>query len=64
MFEMRWVALGKQRHLQFRYVQLTVDASGALCLGGWVSWQDVPTIDVNDAAIEDVIASGGIAGSP
>lgn len=62
---MRWVALGKQRHLQFRYVLLGVDASGAMAPGaGWSPWQDVPTVDVNDVAYEDVVASGGIQEAP
>lgn len=61
MFEMRWVALGEQRFLQYRYAETGVDASGALCLGaGWSAWQDTPTIDVNDAAWEDVAAAGGL----
>ena len=64
MLEMRWVALGRQRYLQFRYVQPCVDASGALCPGEWTEWQDVPTVDANDVAWEDVVASGGIAAAP
>lgn len=65
MFEMRWVSLGEQRFLQYRFVTPNVDASGALCPPGKMSdWLDVPTVDVNDVAYEDVIASGGIAGSP
>lgn len=65
MIEMRWVALGRQRHLQYRFIQPCVDASGALCPGDkFTEWQTVPTIDVNEAAWEDVVASGGIANAP
>ena len=67
MFEMRWVALGNlgRRFLQYRFIQPCVDASGALCPGDkFTEWRDVPTIDVNEAAWEDVVASGGIANAP
>jgi hypothetical protein len=65
MFEMRWIALGRQRFLQYRFITPCVDASGAFCPGGeFTEWQTVPTIDVNEAAWEDVVASGGLANAP
>lgn len=45
MFELRWVAIGTVRHLQYRFVTPNVDASGALCPPGEMSdWIDVPTV--------------------
>lgn len=65
MIELRWVALGKSRHLQYRFVTPNVDASGGFCPPGeWSAWQDVPTIDVNDVAMEDLVTAGGIVGAP
>jgi hypothetical protein len=61
MFEMRWVALGAQRFLQYRYITPCVDAGGNLCPSSdWSEWKDVATVDVNDVAWEDVAASGGL----
>jgi hypothetical protein len=41
MVEMRWVL----NVLQYRYMKIGVDASGALCPnGGWSEWIDVPTV--------------------
>jgi hypothetical protein len=51
VFELRYV---RDRHdygrnkLQYRYVQPTVDASGALCPGEWTDWIDVPMIFIED----------------
>ena len=65
MVEMRWVAVGETRHLQYRFVTPNVDASGGFCPPGeWSEWKDVPTVDCNDVAWEDVIASGGIQKAP
>lgn len=65
MVELRWIALGKQRLLQFRFIIPNVDASGALCPpGAWSEWQDVPVVDVNDAALEDLRSAGGIVNAP
>ena len=45
MIEMRWVHLGGQKQLQYRYITLNVDASGALCPPGeWSEWKAVPDV--------------------
>lgn len=44
MIELRWVSLGKQRHLQYRTALPSVDASGAFCPPLTVTeWMDVNT---------------------
>jgi hypothetical protein len=62
MVELRWVTAGKSnRWLQYRYLTPNVDASGGLCPPGtWSEWVRVEEIDVNDVAMEDLIASGGL----
>jgi hypothetical protein len=65
MMELRWVAVGKSRHLQYRFVRPYVDASGAMCPPGeWSEWMTAETIDCNDVAYEDLIASGGPFSQP
>lgn len=65
MIELRWITLREQRFLQYRYISPNVDASGALCPPGeWSRWQDVPTGDVNDVAMEDLRDAGGIVEAP
>ena len=63
--EIRWVKFGANRQLEYRSLVPCIDASGALCAPSfWSNWQIVQTIDANDAAYEDVRASGGIAEAP
>lgn len=65
MIELRWVSLGQQRFLQYRYVTPNVDASGALCPPGEMSpWKDVLVVDANDVAMEDLAAIGGLGRLP
>lgn len=65
MLELRWVEFGPNRQLEYRYLVPAVDASGALCPGGtWSDWQVAPTVSGDAAAMQDLIASGGIAGAP
>lgn len=65
MIEIRWVNITKtNRQLEFRFITPCVDASGALCPGGeWSNWQVVKSIDADEAAYEDLRASGGLAGA-
>lgn len=61
MIELRWVVFGPNRQLEYRVMTPSVDASGAFCPGpGWSHWKVVPKVDGDDAAREDVIASGGL----
>jgi hypothetical protein len=63
--EIRWVKFGANRQLEYRSVVPNVDASGSLCPPGqWSNWKIVQTIEANDAAYDDVRASGGIAEAP
>lgn len=65
MIEIRWVEFGPNKQLEYRVMTPSVDASGALCPGpGWSDWKVVPTISGDEAALEDLIASGGIADAP
>jgi hypothetical protein len=65
MIELRWVALGKQRHLQYRSLKPTWQASGAWGEPSqWSEWEDVPTVDANGVAYEDLRAAGGIGDAP
>ena len=73
MIELRWVEFGNTglgpgqgyRQLEYRTYILDVDASGEFCPSGeWTDWKVVPTIDGDEAAVEDLIASGGIADAP
>lgn len=65
MIEIRWVEFGPNRQLEYRVMMPSVDASGALCPGpGWSDWKVAPTISGDEAALEDLIASGGITGAP
>lgn len=63
MLELRWVEFGPNRQLEYR-VAVAVDASGGFCPGEWGDWKIVPTIDGDEAAYEDLRASGGIVGAP
>ena len=70
MIELRWVVfgpdtLGSKHQLEWRVLMPSIDASGGLCPGReWSNWQIVPTIDGDEAALEDLVASGGIVGAP
>jgi hypothetical protein len=59
MIELRWVVVGKNRHLQYRYHLFPLVEEKV-----WTDWIDVPEIDHNEAAWEDVRAAGGIANAP
>lgn len=64
MIELRWVEFGPNRQLEYRHVNIAVDASGGLCPGqGWSDWKVAQTITGDEAALEDLIASGGIFAS-
>lgn len=65
MIDLRWVEFGPNRQLEYRVHMPTVDASGALCPGGeWTPWMIVPSVTGDEAAYEDLRASGGLAGAP
>lgn len=65
MIELRWVALGEQRLLQYRSLRPSWQVSGAWGEPSqWSDWQDVPTVDANDVALEDLRSSGGIVSAP
>lgn len=65
MIEIRRVIFGPNEQLEYRYCILSVGASGNLSpLGDWSDWKVVEIIDADDAAMEDLITSGGIAGAP
>lgn len=65
MFELRWVKFGQYRQLEYRYRGLIVDNWGDIRgLRGWSDWKVVETVDGNDAAYEDLIASGGLGATP
>lgn len=61
MFELRWVTGGPNRVLEYRTREITIDAWGhPRHVGHWSDWQPVPDIDVNEAALGDMIAAGGL----
>ena len=61
MFELRWVTGGPNRVLEFRTRMLRIDAWNDVCgIKEWSDWMPVPSTDVNEAAYEDLIASGGL----
>ena len=62
MIELRWVVFGPNKQLEYRVITPFVDASGALCpsSAGWDSWKIVPEVDADEAANEDMRASGGL----
>ncbi len=65
MIEIRRVVFGPNVQLEYRHYILGVDASGAFCpTNQWSNWKIVEIIDADDAAMEDLITSGGIAGAP
>jgi len=55
MIELRWVIVGKNRQLQYRYRLLDKRLFPlGEDKGVWTDWADVPEIDCNEAAWEDV----------
>jgi hypothetical protein len=71
MIEMRWVTWGLtnqpklDRQLEYRWAVPSVDASGAFCPPvKWSRWTVVPTMEADEAALGDVVDSGGIQGAP
>jgi len=66
--EIRWLIneVTMERRLYYRSLLFTVDASGALTPFGaeWGPWELVIEQTLDEAALEDLIASGGIRGAP
>jgi hypothetical protein len=66
MIELRWVEFGPNKQLEYRTKILsgrrlvTVGATADV----WSDWVVVPTVSGDEAALGDLIASGGIVGSP
>lgn len=61
MIELRFVVYGPNKQLEYRVITPSVDASGALCPGkGFCDWIVVPAVDGDEAAYEDLRASGGL----
>lgn len=61
MFELRWVTGGPNRVLEYRSRPVTVDNWGSPRLvGKWSDWRTVPELDVNDAAMLDLVDAGGL----
>jgi hypothetical protein len=62
MIEIRKVSIRADHwQLEYRWRILATDASGALCsTDKWSDWKRVETIDADDAAYEDLRASGGL----
>jgi hypothetical protein len=65
MIELRWVTFGPNRQLEYRTREFVVDNWGNIrrATEKWSDWKIAPSIDGNEAAMEDLIASGGIVGS-
>jgi len=65
MIELRWIEFGPNRQLEYRVQKRIVDNWGTMHgFGDWSDWKIVPTIDGEEAAYEDLRASGGIANAP
>jgi hypothetical protein len=61
MLELRWVTFGKNCQLEYRERHLVTNNWGDLrSVSDWSEWKTVPTIDGNEAAYEDLRASGGL----
>ena len=61
MIELRWIVFGPNKQLEYRILTPSIDASGALCPGTkWTDWKRVPEIDGEEAAYDDLQASGGL----
>lgn len=66
MIDLRWVEFGSNKQLEYRtkiYSGRRLDATGKTP-DVWSDWVVVPTVSAHDAAMEDLIASGGIASAP
>lgn len=66
MIELRYVEFGSIKQLEYRtkiYSGRRLDAVGNAG-DVWSDWVRVPTISGHEAAMEDLIASGGIANAP
>lgn len=66
MIELRWVEFGPNKQLEYRtkiYSGRRLDATGKTP-DVWSDWAIVPTISADEAALGDLIASGGIAKAP
>lgn len=65
MIELRWVVFGPNRQLEYRTREVIIDHWGDLRkVDGWTDWKIVPNVDGDEAALGDLIASGGIVGAP
>ena len=61
MIELRWVEFGPNRQLEYRTRNIVNDNWGGYSkVSEWSNWQIVPTISGEDAAYEDLRASGGL----
>lgn len=64
MIELRLVNISKSsQQLQYRHLLSVFNApsqTGHLT-DKWSEWKDVPVVDSNDVAYEDLAASGGLA---
>ena len=60
MIELRWVEFGPNRQLEYRTLIPRVDTNSTL-YPGWSNWKIVPTVDGEEAAFQDLQASGGFA---
>lgn len=66
MIELRWVEFGPNKQLEYRtkiYSGRRLDATGKTS-DVWSGWVVVPTVSGDEAAMGDLIASGGIANAP
>lgn len=63
MFELQWIVneSTNEHRLYYRQDILAVDASGAYCPSGEkTAWIRVPVKTLDEAAMDDVVESGGI----
>jgi len=64
MIELRYIVSGEMkrvRQLEYRWLPPCTDASGGLCPGtAWSDWKVVHMITEEEAAYEDLRASGGL----
>ena len=66
MIELRWIQFGPNRQLEYRQRTYEKNNWGDLLsgYGPWSDWKVVPTVSGEEAAYEDLRASGGIVGAP
>ena len=61
MVELRWVKFGPNIQLEYRTMHPVSNNWGHLTgVSEWSDWKIVPTIDGNEAAMGDLISSGGL----